>query len=251
LYKPIREIIEKRRSLIRQRIEEAEKIKKEAMELKENYQHDINKLHELKSGMIEKMNEEVEQDRKNLMGKAEVEAATNILQEMERYPLVEADLSANYTPSRVVSAMGSVLELYGPKKIISTIFLLVAAFFAYSAYQEYFDEGDAVEVTSVEQGEIFQAITVPCKVVSKLKVNLTPSIAGRLTHVYVEEGDTVKSGDLLARLDDREAKSQLNRAKANFESAKDNYQNIQDEYNMNLLEEKINSLKNQNNINIL
>lgn len=152
---------------------------------------------------------------------AEVEAATNILQEMERYPLVEADLSANYTPSRVVSAMGSVLELYGPKKIISTIFLLVAAFFAYSAYQEYFDEGDAVEVTSVEQGEIFQAITVPGKVVSKLKVNLTPSIAGRLTHVYVEEGDTVKSGDLLARLDDREAKSQLNRAKANYESAKE------------------------------
>ncbi|KPK45977.1 MAG: hypothetical protein AMK74_01775 [Nitrospira bacterium SM23_35] len=81
LYKPIREIIEKRRSLIRQRIEEAEKIKKEAMELKENYQHDMNKLHELKSGMIEKMNEEVEQDRKNLMGKAEEEAARVIEKE--------------------------------------------------------------------------------------------------------------------------------------------------------------------------
>ena len=33
LYKPIREIIEKRRSLIRQRIDEAEKTKKEALEL--------------------------------------------------------------------------------------------------------------------------------------------------------------------------------------------------------------------------
>ncbi|MFX1364270.1 MAG: tetratricopeptide repeat protein [Promethearchaeota archaeon] len=37
----------------------------------------------------------------------------------------------------------------------------------------------------------------------------------------------------------------------NFENAKDYYQNIEDGYNMNLLEEKINSLKNQNNINIL
>ena len=38
---------------------------------------------------------------------------------------------------------------------------------------------------------------------------------------------------------------------SNFESAKDYYQNIQDEYNMNLLDEKIKSLRNQNNINIL
>jgi F-type H+-transporting ATPase subunit b len=81
LYKPIREIIEKRRSLIRQRIEEAEKIKKEAMELKENYQHDMDGLHELKSRMIEKMNEEVEQDRNKLMGRAEEEAARVIEKE--------------------------------------------------------------------------------------------------------------------------------------------------------------------------
>lgn len=65
LYKPIKEIIEKRRSLIQQRIEEAEKTKKEALELKENYQHEMDKLHELKSRMIEKMQEEVEQERKN------------------------------------------------------------------------------------------------------------------------------------------------------------------------------------------
>jgi F-type H+-transporting ATPase subunit b len=81
LYKPIREIIEKRRSLIRQRIEEAEKTKKEAMELKENYQHDMDKLHELKSRMLEKMNEEVEQERKKLIGRAEEEAARVIEKE--------------------------------------------------------------------------------------------------------------------------------------------------------------------------
>ena len=81
LYKPIREIIEKRRSLIQQRIEEAEKTKKEALELKENYQHEIDKLHELKSQMLEKMNEEVEQERKKLTGRAEEEAARVIEKE--------------------------------------------------------------------------------------------------------------------------------------------------------------------------
>jgi len=75
LYKPIREIIEKRRSLIQQRIEEAEKTKKEALELKENYQHEMDTLHELKSRMIEKMNAEVGQERKKLIGRAEEEAA--------------------------------------------------------------------------------------------------------------------------------------------------------------------------------
>ncbi len=152
---------------------------------------------------------------------AEVDAATNILQEMERYPLVEADLSSSYTPSRVMSAVGSILELYGPKKIITALFIVVAGFFAYNTYTEYFDDGLPVDVVNVAQGEIYQSITVPGKVVSKLRVNLTPAIAGRLTHVYVEEGDTVKSGDLLARLDDREAKSFLKRANASYESAKE------------------------------
>lgn len=81
LFKPIREIIEKRRSLIRQRIEEAEKTKKEAMELKENNQHEKDELHELKSRMLEKMHEEVEQERKKLTGRAEEEAARVIEKE--------------------------------------------------------------------------------------------------------------------------------------------------------------------------
>lgn len=81
LYKPIREIIEKRRSLIRQRIEEADKTKKEAMELKENYRHEMDELHELKSRMLEKMHEEVQQERKKLTVRAEEEAARVIEKE--------------------------------------------------------------------------------------------------------------------------------------------------------------------------
>jgi F-type H+-transporting ATPase subunit b len=81
LYKPIREIIEKRRNLIRQRIEEAEKTTKEAVELKENYQHEMDGLHELKSRMLEKMHEEVEQERNKLIGRSEEEAARVIEKE--------------------------------------------------------------------------------------------------------------------------------------------------------------------------
>ncbi|KPK01141.1 MAG: hypothetical protein AMK71_06705 [Nitrospira bacterium SG8_35_4] len=75
LYRPIRDIIEKRRSLIQQRIEESEKVKKEALELKENYQHEIDKLHELKSQMLETMRGEIDEERRRLIGKAEQDAA--------------------------------------------------------------------------------------------------------------------------------------------------------------------------------
>ncbi len=94
LYKPIKEIIEKRRSLIQQRIEEAEKTKKEALELKENYQHEMDKLHELKSRMIEKMQEEVEQERKKLIGRAEEEAARVLEKERAVFDTEKARLEA-------------------------------------------------------------------------------------------------------------------------------------------------------------
>lgn len=146
----------------------------------------------------------------------------NILQEMEMYPLVETGSDRDrYSSSRVLSAIGSVIELYGSKKLIMTAIFVVTMFFLYNTWNNYFDEGAAVEIAVVEQGEIYQSITVPGKIVSKLRVNITPAIAGRLTHVNVEEGDSVKTGRLLARLDDREAKSYLKRAKSSMKSVKE------------------------------
>lgn len=145
----------------------------------------------------------------------------NIIQEMEMYPLVETDSDrGRYSPGRVASAIGSIIELYGPKNLIMTTIFLIATFFLYNTWNTYFGEGTAVEVVVVEQGEIYQSITVPGKIVSKLRVNITPAIAGRLIYVNAEEGDLVKTGALLARLDDREAKSDLKRATSSMKSAK-------------------------------
>ncbi len=166
------------------------------------------------------------QRRQSAAPEAQTEAAVrDILKEMEMYPLVEAQNKRSaYSPARTLSIVGSLLELYGPKKIITTAVVMIALAFAYKTYQNYFDDGIAVHVTPVEQGEIFQSITVPGKVTSKLRVNITPAISGRLTNVYVEEGDAVKTGDLLASLDDREAKSALKRSTSSFDSAKEDVQ---------------------------
>jgi len=143
-----------------------------------------------------------------------------LLQEIERFPLVESHLSDTY-PSRAMTAMSSVLELYGFKRIIIMALIMVGVFFSFGSFSDLFSDGVAVDVAVVEQGEIYQAQTYQGKVVSKQKVDIVPPIAGRLVEVLVDEGDNVKKGDLLARLDDREAISFLSKADASLNSARE------------------------------
>jgi len=81
LYKPIREIMEKRRGLIAKTVEDAERAKKEAIELKEKYQEEMNNLKELRIQMFEKIKGEAEIERKRLMNEAEKEAGKIIEKE--------------------------------------------------------------------------------------------------------------------------------------------------------------------------
>jgi F-type H+-transporting ATPase subunit b len=74
LYKPIREIMEKRRGLIEKTVEDAERAKKEALELKEKHQEELKNLSELRIQMLEKVKEEAETERKKVMSEAEKEA---------------------------------------------------------------------------------------------------------------------------------------------------------------------------------
>ena len=81
LYKPIREIIEKRRGLIAKTVEDAEKTKKEALELKEKNQEELNKVKELQSQMLEQTREETLKDRNKLLSEAEKDAVKIIEKE--------------------------------------------------------------------------------------------------------------------------------------------------------------------------
>lgn len=156
-----------------------------------------------------------------LFGQQKQSSDTNILQQMDRFPLVQTELRSNRSSSGVLSFLTSIVELWGLKKLLISIVAIVVLITLIKFGGNLFSGGVEVTTASVEQGEIFQSITVPGKVVSKLRVDLTPSIAGRLTNVYVEEGDNVKKGELLARLDDREAKINLKRAEANYKNAKE------------------------------
>lgn len=81
LYKPIREIIEKRRVLIAKAVEDAEKTKKEARELQEKHEEELKKLKEMQSQMIAQTREESLKDRNKLLSEAEKDAAKIIEKE--------------------------------------------------------------------------------------------------------------------------------------------------------------------------
>lgn len=75
LYKPIREIIEKRRGLIAKTVEDAEKTKSDALALKEQHQEGLDKLKEQQVLMLEQTREEALKDRGKLLDEAKKDAA--------------------------------------------------------------------------------------------------------------------------------------------------------------------------------
>jgi membrane fusion protein (multidrug efflux system) len=88
-------------------------------------------------------------------------------------------------------------------------------------------------------------ITVPLKYSATLKgtsdVTITPQISGQLMEVCITEGQQVKKGDVLFRIDSRDKQLELESAEANLLAAKAQESSAKLEYesNRNLYEKKI------------
>ncbi|HTY20846.1 MAG TPA: F0F1 ATP synthase subunit delta [Geobacteraceae bacterium] len=78
LYKPVRNILEKRRDLIRETVENAEKTKEEALELKERHQEELRQLDEQKIRMLDDMRAEVLEEKRRLLAEAAMEADARV-----------------------------------------------------------------------------------------------------------------------------------------------------------------------------
>ncbi len=155
--------------------------------------------------------------------KAESQAQhKNILHEIEQYPLIANQRSGLLSNFNVLNMAHSLVELVGVRSLFKRVLGIgVALTVLLTAWNMYFNQGQPVDTIFVESGEIFQSITVPGRVVSKQRVNVSSARAGRLVEILVKEGDKVKKGQILAKIDDRELLSRLNRAKANLKAARD------------------------------
>ena len=67
------------------------------------------------------------------------------------------------------------------------------------------------------RGLIVQTITAPAKIEAVEEVEIASQLVGRVVAVLVKEGDSVKKGDVLVRIDDSDARARLDSAKARIE----------------------------------
>jgi len=106
--------------------------------------------------------------------------------------------------------------------LVSVLGIVVLVAAALMAWDIYFKPAQPVDTVFVESGEIFQSVSVLGRVVSKQRINVSSARAGRLVKIWVKEGDKVKQGQVLAKIDDRELTSRLNRVNISLSSAREN-----------------------------
>jgi F-type H+-transporting ATPase subunit b len=99
LYRPVKEIMEKRRAAVRKTLEDAEKTKQEASSLKEEYEKKKTEIDRLREDVLDKAEEEAETRRKEILRKAEEEAKVLFQKERARLDFekkkIESELKEN------------------------------------------------------------------------------------------------------------------------------------------------------------
>ncbi len=83
----------------------------------------------------------------------------------------------------------------------------------------FFFQPPVVSVAAVTTRDIAPAIQGVGTVEAKVAVNVSSKITGRVVSVLVDQGDTIKAGQLLARLDDAQYLADMNRSDASVRAA--------------------------------
>jgi len=75
-------------------------------------------------------------------------------------------------------------------------------------------KGEKVEVEKVKTRTIKETVAASGKVFPEIEVNISPDVSGEVVELYIEEGDSVKVGQLLAKIDPEAIQSQVERQAA-------------------------------------
>ena len=76
-----------------------------------------------------------------------------------------------------------------------------------------------VQTGQVEQRKIIQKVNATGKIQPKTQVKISADVSAKIVELFVEEGDWVEQGQLLARLDSEQYKAAVESAEANVRSA--------------------------------
>ncbi|AWV99354.1 efflux RND transporter periplasmic adaptor subunit [Arcticibacterium luteifluviistationis] len=81
-------------------------------------------------------------------------------------------------------------------------------------------EATQVEFTSVKKSDLVETVSASGKIQPELEVSITPDVPGEIIGLYIEEGDSVKKGQLLLRIQPENYISVVERFRAGVNQAK-------------------------------
>ncbi len=92
-----------------------------------------------------------------------------------------------------------------------------------TAAEEADSPGIPVEVVSPERGDVFALYTGTASLETDADALVAAKVGGEVVELLVEEGDRVKAGDVLARLDGDRLRLEMQRAQANLRKLEQEY----------------------------
>ncbi|MGQ9472256.1 MAG: efflux RND transporter periplasmic adaptor subunit [Candidatus Aminicenantales bacterium] len=127
-------------------------------------------------------------------------------------------------------------KLLSGKKILILIGLVFISLFVWRVYLVVFKKASgfgqrqasvAVEVKLVETGSIRDLGQFSGSLIPKSQFVVAPKVSGKLKKLYVDIGDQLRNGQLVAQLDDEEYQQQVVQAEADLRVAKANLEDVQ------------------------
>lgn len=116
------------------------------------------------------------------------------------------------------------------KIIIGVVILVVFGGTIVYLYKKSVAKPIIYETTTAQKTNIIKKTVATGKIVPRKEIDIKPQVSGIIAELYVEPGDVVKRGDMIAKvriipnmINLNEAESRLNRAKISKEDAQRNY----------------------------
>ncbi|HET8725835.1 MAG TPA: efflux RND transporter periplasmic adaptor subunit [Anaeromyxobacteraceae bacterium] len=106
------------------------------------------------------------------------------------------------------------------KRIIAAVFVLAVAGIVAASLAPKKDPPVAVQTTSVRKGPITRKVAAAGKLQAATQVKLSSNLSGDLLDLPVREGDVIKKGQYIGRIDSRRYEAQLHQREAMEQSAR-------------------------------
>ncbi len=107
------------------------------------------------------------------------------------------------------------------KWIIWTLAILLVILIAVAAIKaRKKPKGESVETEKVALREIREIVSASGKIFPEKEIKISSDVSGEIVELYVEEGDSVKAGQVLAKIDPEAYVSAVDRANASVSGAK-------------------------------